>query len=205
MPTIGEQLHRYALAVADPTRGMILVELSRVGELTGTQLARRLGLTPNNVYHHMRILLQLGVVEPPRVVPAETYVEKFYHVNPAVQAALRLDPEWYDSAPEMITLEDRQAIVVSMCLTMAHLLRQAARDYQQMDPGDLDRAVRDQQLVTLSINRVSRDELTGRMRAFLASLDETDRKFAEDLTPKDDLILFAGLPSLVEPDDVEAM
>jgi DNA-binding transcriptional ArsR family regulator len=196
MPTIGEQLHRYAEAVSDPTRGMILVELGRAGELTGTQLARRLGLTANNVYHHMRVLLALGVVDPPRVVPAETYVEKFYHVNPAVQAALRLDGQWYDRSSEELTVEDRQAVVVSMCLTMAHLLRQAARGYAQMDPETLDRQVREQRLIGLSINRVGRDELKRRMVACLKELDDAGGESPKKGASQDDLLLFAGLPFL---------
>src|SRR5207248_140852 len=88
MPVIAQRLSQYAEAMADPTRGMILVELDRAGELTATQLARRLDLSPNNVYHHMRVLLQLEVVDPPRAVPGDTYVEKYYHINPEIRAAL---------------------------------------------------------------------------------------------------------------------
>ena len=81
---------------------MILVELNRAGELTGTQIAKRLDLTVNNVYHHLRVMRQLGVIDPPRIVPGDTYVEKYYSINPELRAALRLDPEWYTKAQEAL-------------------------------------------------------------------------------------------------------
>lgn len=196
MPVIANQLRQYATAMADPTRGMILTELERAGELTATQLARRLDLSPNNVYHHMRVLLQLEVVDPPRAVPGETYVEKYYHINPQILAALRLDPEWYERVRESLTVEDRQAIIVSICMTMSHLLRQAARDFEGMDATTLDRYVREERLVMLSINRVSREQLTSRLAILRDALTEEDREFAEDLSPQSDLMLIAALPLL---------
>jgi DNA-binding transcriptional ArsR family regulator len=196
MPAIADQLRQYAEAIADSTRGTILVELDRAGELTATQLARRLGLTANNVYHHMRVLLQLGVVDPPRVVPGDTYVEKYYHVNLELRAALRLDPGWYDPAHETLTLEDRQSSVVSFCLTMSHLLRRAAQEYQEMDPETLDRHAREQQLMMFSISRISREELKARLQTIQLALFDGDSEWAEDLKPRTDLLLIAGLPSL---------
>src|SRR5215469_6699259 len=68
-----EQLLRNTIeAMLDPTRGAILLELERAGEMTATQLARQLDLTANNVYHHMRVLSRLGILEPPRTVPGKT-------------------------------------------------------------------------------------------------------------------------------------
>jgi DNA-binding transcriptional ArsR family regulator len=195
MSAIAEQLRQYATAIADPTRGMILVELNRAGELTGTQLAKRLDLTVNNVYHHLRVLRQLGVIEPPRVVPGETYVEKYYSINPEIRAALRLDPEWYTRAQETLDAEDQQAVIVGVCLTMALLLRQAARDYQEMDPQALERLVRDEHLLLLSTNRISREDLRFRVAGFRNVLDGANREHAEDLSARTDLMLVAALPA----------
>lgn len=194
MPKIADQLQQYATAVADPTRGMILVELDRNGEATATQLARKLGLTANNVYHHMRILLQLGVVDPPRVVPGQTYVEKFYHINPETRAALRLDPGWYDQGREGATAEDRKTIVVSLLQTMAHLLRQAARDYEALDAETLDEQIRTEAVVMLSLNRIGRAELESRLAAIRTLLESESREFAKDSSPRTDLMLMAALP-----------
>ena len=72
MATVTELLRWYIQAMSDPTRGAIMSELYHAGELTPTQLARRLGLTANNIYHHMRVLRKLELVDPPRVVPRET-------------------------------------------------------------------------------------------------------------------------------------
>ena len=84
MTATTEFLRGFIRALSDPTRGAILTELEHSGELTATQLARRLGLTANNVYHHMRVLRELKVVGEPRVVPRETYVEKYYQLAPEV-------------------------------------------------------------------------------------------------------------------------
>jgi DNA-binding transcriptional ArsR family regulator len=191
---IAQKLRQYATAVGDPTRGMILVELSRRGEMTGTQLAKRLDLTVNNVYHHLRVLRQLEVIGAPRVVPGDTYVEKYYSINPEISAALRLDPEWYSRARGTLSPEDQQAVIVGVCLTMALLLRQAARDYEEMDPATLDQYVRDQ-LLMLSTNRISREQLRSRaesVRSLLARAAPDDGGAA---TTHSDLLLFAALPS----------
>jgi DNA-binding transcriptional ArsR family regulator len=195
MPAIADRLRDYATAIGDPTRGLIVAELDRAGELTATQLARRLDLTANNVYHHMRVLLQLGVVDPPRAVPGDTYVEKYYRISPEVHGALRLDPEWYPEVQGSMTLEDRQAYIVTLCLSMAHLLRRAALEYQRMDPAELNRRVQDEHLVMLSIKRSSREELKDRMLALQNALYAADPKWAEDVDARTDVLLVAGLPS----------
>lgn len=194
MPAIVDRLHHYATAVSDPTRGMILVELDRNGEATATQLARKLGLTANNVYHHMRILLQLGVVDPPRVVPGQTYVEKFYQINPDTRAALRLDPGWYDQSREGRSAEDRKSIVISLLQTMAHLLRQAARDYEALDAETFDDQIRDDAVIMLSLNRIGRPELESRVGVLRQLLESEAREFAGEGTPRTDLMLMAALP-----------
>jgi DNA-binding transcriptional ArsR family regulator len=196
MVALGEQLQQYVAAVADPTRGMILVELDRAGELTATQLARRLNLTANNVYHHMRVLLNLGVVNPPRIVPGDTYVEKYYHINPEIRAVLRLDPEWFRRTQDTLSPEERQLFIVSVCLAMSHCLRRAAQEYQELDPQTLDRYVREDKLVLLSLNRISREHLEYRLDALRRVLEEEGKQFAEDLGPRTDLMVIAGLPTL---------
>jgi DNA-binding transcriptional ArsR family regulator len=196
MTTVGEQLRQYASAVSDPTRGAILMELNHAGELTATQLARRLGLTPNNVYHHMRVLLQLGVVDPPRPVPGDTYVEKYYHLNPSIRSAVTLDPIWYDEVQKTMTTEDRRAVIVSVCLTMAHLLRQAARRYEEMDAEELDRYARAQQLIMLSIGELSRDRLQFRLNGLRHMLLQENEELQKEPSPPTDLVLFASLPAL---------
>lgn len=185
-----------ATALADPTRGAIVLELNHAGELTATQLARRLGQTPNNVYHHMRVLLQHGVVDPPRVVPGETYVEKYYRLRPETRAAIRLDPLWLDRAQSSLTAEDRKSILVSLCLTMAHMLRQAARRYEEMDAETLDGLTVDQQLVMMSIDELSRERLQFRLEGIREVLAREAERFADEQSPPTDLAIMAALPAL---------
>lgn len=77
--------------------------------------------------HHMRVPRRLDVVEPPRPVPGETCVEKYYRLKPEIAAAIRQDPDWLDHAQADETPEVRQAIFVGLCLTMAQILRRAAQ------------------------------------------------------------------------------
>jgi DNA-binding transcriptional ArsR family regulator len=200
MSSVAERLYQYAEAVTDPTRGAILVELDRLGEATPTQLARRLEVPPNNLYHHIRILLRLGVVDQPRVVAGSSYVEKYYRINPELRAALRLDPRWYSQLGKAVTPEDRQATLVSVCLTMALLLQAAARDLRRRDPGELDRTVQEHELISLSINRLSRQNLEYRVDALHEMCEVEDRRFAEDTSPRTDLMLVATLPDMWSAD-----
>jgi DNA-binding transcriptional ArsR family regulator len=172
---------------------MILVELSRTGEMTGTQLARRLDLTVNNVYHHLRVLRQLGVIGAPRVVPGDTYVEKFYSINPEISAAVRLDPDWYAQTQGKLSPEDQQAVIVGVCLTMALLLQQAARDYEAMDPETLNQYLSDR-LLMVSTNRISREQLRSRVES-VRGLAESLGQAGGGAGERTDLMLLAALPS----------
>jgi DNA-binding transcriptional ArsR family regulator len=194
MLVITDRLQHYAEAITDPTRGRILLELDHGGELTATQLARRLGLGVNNVYHHMRILLGLGVVDPPRRVPGDTFVEKYYCINPELQAALRLDPAWYTEAQQTMTAEEKQALTVGVCLTMANLLRQTAREYQEMD-AERFAQLHDEHTMLLGISRLSRAQLESRLSLLYETFEREDWEYAEDLSPRTDRMLLAVLPA----------
>ena len=195
---VSDRLKQFAAVMADPTRGLILVELDQNGEATATQLAGRLGLTPNALYHQMRLLVEAGVVDPPRAVPGDTYVEKFYSINPEVRAALRLDPWWYDRMKGDMTVEDRQAIVVSHCLMMAHLLRRVARAYASADSAALDSYISGHGPLVLSNKKVSRKELAFRTDRIREMIESSEREFAEDTDPREDVVLIAALPMLGE-------
>ncbi|GEM_PF-1951213 len=208
METLGDQLQQYIRAISDPTRGAILFELESSGELTATQLAKRLGLTANNIYHHMRILLQHGVVEPPRIVPRETYVEKYYRLKPEMEAVLHYDPDWVDRTQAEMTPQERKELLIHMCLIMAHLLRQAARRYEAMDANQLDQLSYQQQLAMLSINKASRERLGYRLTLLREVLSQEEETFPGERNNsfRTDLVLMAGLPSLWDEagEDAEA-
>lgn len=166
--------------------------------MTATQLAARLELTPNNVYHHMRVLRRLGVVEPPRAVPGPTYVEKYYRVRPDVTAAISHDPYWLDKAMGPLASEDRQAIVVDLCLTAAQLLTRAARLYREMEVRDFDDLMSGTDApVMVSVNAMGRDRLVRRLKALRRTIAE---EAAEEREPNaadtTDAVIMAGLPLL---------
>jgi DNA-binding transcriptional ArsR family regulator len=191
-----EPLLRNAIeALTDPTRAAILLELGRAGELTATQLARQLGLTANNVYHHMRVLTKLGLLEPPRIVPGKTYVEKYYRIKRELAMGAR-DPGWLDRVQRTLTSAERKALLISLFLRAAQMLRRAARRYEEMDAEALDDLINQQQLGMLSINQMSRERFLYR----LAGLRELIAREAELFPDADgeigatDAVVMAGLP-----------
>jgi DNA-binding transcriptional ArsR family regulator len=194
---IGDRLRQYAQAIADPTRGMIVLELDQADELTATQLARRLDLTANNVYHHMRVLLNAGVVDTPRAVPGDTYVEKYYRLNPELRAALRLDQKWFEDVGNALDPADRQALVAGVCMTMSQLLRRAAFSLGAMDAATFDRYL-DERRFYLSINRLGQTQMAQRLKSMRELFDQEDRAFAEDTSPRSELMIIAGLPLTAE-------
>lgn len=205
MGTVAELLRQYIAALSDPTRGAIMVELAHAEELTPTQIARRLGLTANNVYHHMRVLRELGVVDPPRAVPRETYVEKYYRINADLVAAVNSDPEWLDKLQAPMTSADRKALFTGMCMTTAQLLMRAARRYEAMDDDAFDSLVYQRQMGMVSINHLTREQLMRRLaslRAMLAeehAADAATQQGADAKVPAPPhMALMVGLPFIWE-------
>ncbi len=204
MATIHELLRQYIAAVSDPTRGAIVMELGHAKELTPTQIARRLGLTANNVYHHMRVLRAMGIVDPPRAVPRDTYVEKYYRINADVAAAVNSDPDWPDMAQLNLTTADRKALFTGLCMTMAQLLMRAARRYEAMDDDAFDRLVFQRRLGLVSINDLQRDTLERRLtnwRALVA--EEQAAASGVGAQPTRDMALMAALPLMWDVEDGE--
>jgi DNA-binding transcriptional ArsR family regulator len=66
--------------LADPTRRRI-VHLLKARELTVGQIAEQLSKTPQNIYHHMRKLLDGELVEVAREARVENFVEKYYRAT----------------------------------------------------------------------------------------------------------------------------
>jgi hypothetical protein len=144
----------------------------------------------------MRVLVQMGVVEPPRSVPGPTYVEKCYHLPDETRAALHLDYAWYERMRDPLTAEERKTLFISFCLNVSNVLRQTARDYESLDVESFDRALRDDKLILVSLNRVGRQQLQSRLSALRSLLADEAREFAEDLSPREDLVVTAALPLL---------
>lgn len=182
-------------ALSDPSRGAILLELGRAGELTATQLAQRLGLSVNNVYHHMRVLMKLGLLEPPRIVPGKTYIEKYYRVRRELVMSAR-DPWWVERAAQSLTPQERKSLLISVFLRAAQLLRQAAQRYERMDAEAFDNLFNQQQLGMISINQMDRERLRFRV-AGLRELIAREAALFPD-TPEGsgapDVVVMAALP-----------
>lgn len=218
MATVTELMRQYIVAMHDPTRGAILMELGQAGELTATQIARRLGVTANNVYHHMRVLRELEVVDPPRVVPRDTYVEKYYRINPVVAAAVNSDPNWVDKTQADMSAADRKALLCGMFMTMAQLLMRAVRRYQAMDDEAFQRQFYETKDIMASVNTMDHAKLQRRLvslRDMLAAEWLADGAADEAASHRDsteppragragqNLVLMAALPLMWDEESPE--
>lgn len=66
--------------LADETR-MKMIYLLRAKEMTVSQIAGELGLTPQTIYHHIKRLREAGMVEVSREVRIEHIVESFFRAT----------------------------------------------------------------------------------------------------------------------------
>jgi len=66
--------------LADETR-MKMIYLLRAKEMTVSQIAGELGLTPQTIYHHIKKLLKADMVEVSREERTEHIVESFYRAT----------------------------------------------------------------------------------------------------------------------------
>src|SRR5262249_55044172 len=111
-----------------------------------------------------------------------------------LRSALRLDADWMTEAQGSMSAEERKLSVVSVCLTMAHLLRLAAREFEAMDADDVDRLMKDERLMMLTVNRVGRQELRDRLDAIQGALEGAGSESPQSESSRGDLLLVAGLP-----------
>lgn len=66
--------------LADDTRRR-MINLLRAKELTVSQIASELGKTPQAIYHHIRKLLEGGLIEAAREERVENFVETYYRAS----------------------------------------------------------------------------------------------------------------------------
>lgn len=69
--------------VADETRRK-MIYLLRVKELTVSQLAEQLGKTPQAIYHQIKKLLEVGLVEVAREERVDHFIETYYRATAEV-------------------------------------------------------------------------------------------------------------------------
>jgi len=66
--------------MADPTRRR-MINLLKARELTVSQISEALGKTPQNTYHHIRKLVDGGLVEVTREERIENFSERYYRAT----------------------------------------------------------------------------------------------------------------------------
>lgn len=188
-------VQNYLRALADPTRASLLTELADGDELTATQMARRLGLTVNNVYHHLRKLNQWGLLATPRVVPGPTYVEKYYRLQPALTVVVQ-DPGWLDKAQKGRTAAERQAIWVAFCAQLAQLMMRAANHYAAMTPEEWEQTVLTTRAGMMSLRKPDPKRYREDLEAFRSRVVLPSP--GEDSPTGQDVLVIAALPGLFQ-------
>jgi len=184
-------LGQYLEALTDPTRASILFELEGAGELTATQIARRLGLTVNNVYHHIRVLNRLGVLAEPRVVPGPSYVEKYYRVQGALTEPL--DPTWYDEASRERTMAQQQLQWCAFCAHLGQVFLQAAQRYAALAPEEWEKTVLGDWAGMLSRRDLARDRYLGDLEKIRAVVNQP----GPEAPDRGNIMIVAALPELM--------
>lgn len=185
-------LKAYIEAVSEPTRASILMEIEKAGELTATQLAERLELTPNNVYHHLRVIKRFGVLADPRVVPGPTYVEKYYRLRAELSEAFK-DPGWLDRAQQNLSLEARQAFWCAFTMVAGQLMIRAAKQYQAMDPATWQETVLQQPTGMISLRELGRSQYQENLETLRAQIVNRPTVGGE---PHQFVLLIAALPGI---------
>ncbi len=187
-------LRHYLEALSEVTRADILGELTEAGELTATQVAKRLGLTVGNVYHHFRVLNRLGVLSPPRIVPGPTYVEKYYAIHPDILRAIQR-PDWIDATQQGLSIAQGQAFWVAFCAHVGHMLLRASARYAEMTPEAWYEAVLKTQMGMISV----RNPLPGHYEHDLARARAiVTGETQEDEAPRSPhLFIIAALPGIL--------
>ena len=191
MDDLQQLLRNYLDALSEPTRANLVLELQAAGELTATQLAKRLGLSVNNVYHHIRVLNRLGVLAKPRIVPGPTYVEKYYQVLPEISKAT--DPGWYDAASGPLSTAERQARWAAFCAQVGQIFLRAAERYAAMSPEDWNETVLARQSGMISLRLLPAVQY----EADLAKLRGIVMQQVEGVEECQQVMVIAGLPELM--------
>jgi DNA-binding transcriptional ArsR family regulator len=131
-------LDRLMRTYASPARSAILYELTRRGECSATDLAEILGQKVNNIYYHLRILEDDGIIAPPRSVVKRNYVEKYYSLNEKFLLSLNVDKkEWKRSQKDLPPEERRQIAMTGLNLIIS-ILRWRVEDYKRMTREEID-------------------------------------------------------------------
>lgn len=197
---LAQRLSNLVEALGDPTRGGILLQLEHDEERTPTQLARALGVSANNVYHHMRVLRRLEVVGPPRAVPGPTYVEKYYRLHPDLVRATT-DPYWLDQVLEGEPPDVRRRVRAAELLLLANLLRRAAAQAEALSDDEV-RTQRQDALSMVSVARVPRPRYLRRLERMRAIVAAERRDGPEEPGNRrgQDLVMMVGIPALWSDD-----
>ncbi len=194
-----QRLSNLVEAMTDSTRGAILVELGDAGERTATQLAHRLDLTANNVYHHMRVLRRLEVVPAPRAVPGPTYVEKYYRLHPDLAQAVH-DPFWLDHVLDSQPPAVLRRLMAAELLLLSHLLRRASARVDALgDDAILQQRLDARSMVSFGrMSDISYAQRLARMRAIVQAEAEEAEGGTAPPESGGHLVLMVGMPDLWE-------
>jgi len=124
---------------ANSTRAAILYQLTRYKECSATDLARTLSQKVNNIYYHLRILEDNGIVNPPRSVIKRNYVEKYYSLSERFFASFDVDEYTWRQSQRKLSIEQRIEIAIAGFNLIASILRWRTEEYKQMSYEQMDK------------------------------------------------------------------
>ena len=124
---------------ANPTRSAILYELMRYEECSATELAKILNKNVNNIYYHLQILENDGIVDPPRSVVKLNYVEKYYSLSQKFLASVNVDKFTWVQSQKKLPVEQRRDIAITALSLITNILRWRTEEYKQMSNEQMDK------------------------------------------------------------------
>jgi predicted transcriptional regulator len=190
-------LDRLMQTFANPTRSAILYELTRYPECSATDLAKILNQNVNNIYYHLRILEDDGIVNPPRSVVKLNYVEKYYSLSQKFRASVSVDKFTWKQSQEKLPIEQRRDIAITALNLITSILRWRTEEYKQMSNAQMDKLwTEGEEWVTLST--FSQEQYEILVKRLEKTWLETMKKFGDvhSNEEKPFTIIIAGLSGL---------
>jgi DNA-binding transcriptional ArsR family regulator len=162
------ELKRRRRALVDPTRARVVALLGDSDGMTAKELAARLGVRPNRLYYHLRVLEEAGVIGVADMKVVGRAAEQVYRV--VYTGMLVLDPHDPTELATMLAA----SLEVSRVRAEDTLYEHAAADGADEVPV----VMWSSRSFPTSHDEV--EELTGRLEALYREFEERGRRLLED-------------------------
>lgn len=182
-------------AFANPTKLAIITILSKHEELTVTQLSKYLGISRPNLYLTAKEMVRDGLLQKPRVVVRNNFLEKFYRLNK--QTIREIDPVEQQKRLDSSTPENQTVVLKSMLESMSLFFKLHAEEVARADEKTLNRmakAVKEKQ-VLIHYSLIAADTYS-EILAKIRQVIEESREKRKEKGKLDSTLIILGIPTI---------